>query len=80
MQKRFKGLGVWIATFIVIYLIYFFMFNMFSGEVKMVYSDLVNSIKSEEIASITVSGNTVNATLKNGKTTHNNVNFTVLII
>ncbi|MBQ8301109.1 MAG: ATP-dependent zinc metalloprotease FtsH [Clostridia bacterium] len=69
MQKRFKGLGVWIATFIVVYLIYFFTFNMFSGEVKMVYSDLVNSIKSEEIASITVSGNTVNATLKNGKTT-----------
>ncbi len=69
MQKRFKGLGAWITTFIVVYLIYFFMFNMSSGEVKMVYSDLVSSIKSEEVASITVSGKTVNATLKNGQRT-----------
>ncbi len=67
MQKRFKGLGVWITMLIVAYLIYFFTLNMFTGEVKMVYSDLVSSIKSEQVTSMTVSANTVNVELKSGQ-------------
>lgn len=66
MQKKFKGLGAWITTLIIAYLIYFFAFNSVSGEVRMVYSDLVSSIKSEQVSSIMISGNTVNVTLKDG--------------
>lgn len=66
MQKKFKGLGAWITTLIIAYLIYFFAFNSVSSEVRMVYSDLVSSIKSEQVSSIMISGNTVNVTLKDG--------------
>lgn len=66
MQKRFKGLGVWVAMLIVAYLIYMFAVGFGASQTKMVYSDLVNSIKSEQVNSMLVSGNTVTVTLTNG--------------
>lgn len=66
MQKRFKGLGVWVAMLIVAYLIYMFAVGFGASQTKMVYSDLVNSIKSEQVSSMLVSGNTVTVTLTNG--------------
>ena len=47
MQKRFKGLGVWVAMLVVAYLIYMFAVGFGASQTKMVYSDLVNSIKSD---------------------------------
>ena len=44
MQKRFKGLGVWVAMLVVAYLIYMFAVGFGASQTKMVYSDLVNSI------------------------------------
>ena len=43
MQKRFKGLGVWVAMLVVAYLIYMFAVGFGASQTKMVYSDLVNS-------------------------------------
>lgn len=67
MQKRFKGLGVWFAMLIIAYLIYSFFVTFNSAQLKMSYSDLVNQIKAEQIETMTVSGNTVTATLTNGQ-------------
>ena len=66
MQKRFKGRGVWVAMLVVAYLIYMFAVGFGASQTKMVYSDLVNSIKSEQVSSMLVSGNTVTVTLTNG--------------
>ena len=66
MQKRFKGLGGWVAMLVVAYLIYMFAVGFGASQTKMVYSDLVNSIKSEQVSSMLVSGNTVTVTLTNG--------------
>jgi len=67
LQKRVKGLGVWLAMLIIAYLIYSFFVTMNSAQIKMSYSDLINQIKSEQIAEMTVSGNTVTAKLTNGQ-------------
>ncbi len=68
MQKRFRGLGVWLAMLLAAYLIYSFVASSYSNEVKMVYSDLVKSIKAEQVESMVISDRTVTAALKNGKT------------
>ncbi|MCI8404669.1 MAG: ATP-dependent metallopeptidase FtsH/Yme1/Tma family protein [Clostridia bacterium] len=52
---------------IIAYLIYSFFVTMNSAQIKMSYSDLINQIKSEQIAEMTVSGNTVTAKLTNGQ-------------
>lgn len=67
MQKRFKGFGVWIAMFIVIYLIYMIYIGVSTSEIDMVYSDFVNSIKAEQVTSMVISGNDVTATLVSGQ-------------
>ena len=54
MQKRFKGLGVWVAMLVVAYLIYMFAVGFGASQTKMVYSDLVSSIKSEQVSSMLV--------------------------
>ncbi|MCD8180399.1 MAG: hypothetical protein LUF26_02800, partial [Firmicutes bacterium] len=66
MQKRFKGFGVWIAMFIVIYLIYMIYIGISTSEIDMVYSDFVNSVKAEQVTSMVISGNEVTATLASG--------------
>ncbi|MCC8161560.1 MAG: ATP-dependent zinc metalloprotease FtsH [Oscillospiraceae bacterium] len=67
MQKRFKGLGVWLAMFIVIYLIYMIFIGMSSHTIDIPYSDFVNSIKSEQVTSMVISGNDVTAALASGQ-------------
>ncbi len=64
MQKKFRGVGTWIALFIVIYFAYILFSNMLSPQYKMVYSDLVNAIKSERVVSMNISGNNVTAAVK----------------
>lgn len=64
MQRKFRGIGTWIVLFIVIYFVYILFSNMLSPGYKMVYSDLVNAIKSERVVSMNVSGNNVTAAVK----------------
>lgn len=66
MQKRVRGLGIWLAMLIIAYLIYAFVWSMNSSTIKMNYSDLVSSIKSEQVQSMSVTGNDVSVALKNG--------------
>ncbi|MCI8980343.1 MAG: ATP-dependent zinc metalloprotease FtsH [Clostridia bacterium] len=51
---------------IIAYLIYAFVWSMNSSTIKMNYSDLVSSIKSEQVQSMSVTGNDVSVSLKNG--------------
>lgn len=73
MQKRFKGFGMWIALFIGIYLIYAVFSNLMTPKVKMVYSDLVQAIKNEQVSTMQVSGNSVTVSLvtENGTSVRN---------
>lgn len=64
MQKRFRGVGTWIVTFLVIYMIYIMFSNALLPKNRMVYSDLVNAIKGEQITAMSISGNNVTAILK----------------
>ncbi len=63
MQKGYKGLGLWLAILIVIYIAYSTAVSNVTSE-KMVYSDLVQAIKNEEVISIAINGNTVTAIMK----------------
>lgn len=73
MQKKFRGAGTWIVLFIVIYVIYIMFSNIMSPRVRLVYSDLVNAIKNEQVSVMSVSGNNITATIKtsDGKTIPN---------
>lgn len=61
MQKKSRGIGTWIVSFIVIYIIYIMFTNALLPKNKIVYSDLINAIKNEQISAISVSGNNVTA-------------------
>ncbi|MCC8169626.1 MAG: ATP-dependent metallopeptidase FtsH/Yme1/Tma family protein, partial [Oscillospiraceae bacterium] len=63
MQKKIKGFGTWIVLFLVIYILYALFSYMMTPHVKMVYSDLVNAIKNEQVSSMDISGNNVTATV-----------------
>lgn len=67
MQKRFRGIGVWIAMLLVAYLLYTLVLGMGGMQQKPVYSDLVNRIKAEQVTSMIVSGNSITATFTDGK-------------
>lgn len=67
MQKRFKGLGIWIAMLIGAYLIYTFVLGFNASQKKMVYSELVNSIKNEQVQELVISGHTATTIQKNGQ-------------
>lgn len=67
MQKRFRGIGVWIAMLLVAYLLYTLVLGIGGMQQKPVYSDLVNRIKAEQVTSMIVSGNSVTATFTDGK-------------
>ncbi len=66
MKKRFKGIGVWLAMFLAAYIIYTFIAGIGSTEKKMVYSDLINSIKAERVTSMIISDNSVTAVFTDG--------------
>lgn len=66
MQKRFRGIGIWILMFIIAYFIYSFVSNMNSTQ-TVSYSELVNNIKHEQVTKLVISGNTATANLSNGR-------------
>ena len=63
MQNRFRGISVWIAVFIVIYMLYAMVSGVFSPTSRMVYSDLVTAIENEHVTNMVLNGNNVTATL-----------------
>lgn len=67
MHRNFKGIGIWIAMLIIVYMLYSFFVAMTHNQVKMVYSDLVNNIKTEQVKNMSINGNTVTVTLVNGQ-------------
>jgi cell division protease FtsH len=64
VQKRFKEIGTWVIFVVVLYLIYAIFSNIYMPKKKMVYSDLVQAIKNEQVTSMTISGTNVTVTLK----------------
>ena len=75
MQKGYKGLGIWLAILIVIYIAYNSMVSNATAD-KMVYSDLVQAIKNEEVISMSINGNTVTAVMKDTSKTEENIQST----
>ncbi len=69
MQKRFRGLGIWLVMLICAYLIYTIVLGFSTSEKKTVYSELVSSIKNEQVQELVISGNTATAQLKSGQKT-----------
>lgn len=67
MKKKFTGLGVWIALLISIYVIYSIVVNLISATPEIEYSDFVQAIKAEQVSEISLTGNRIDAQLKNGK-------------
>ena len=63
MQKGYKGLGIWLAVLVIMYIAYSMALSNVTGE-KMVYSDLVQAIKNEQVISLTINGNNVTAVMK----------------
>ena len=68
MQRNFRSIGLWAAFLIGIYIIYTVIIGAFAPQSKkMVYSDLVRSIKQEAVTNMVINGNTVTATIKDEK-------------
>ena len=68
MQRNFRSIGLWAAFLIGIYIIYTVIIGAFAPQSKkMVYSDLVRSIKQEAVTNMVINGNTVTATIKDDK-------------
>lgn len=67
LQKRFRGIGVWVAMLIIAYMLYSVFVGMTNNQVRMVYSDLVQSIKSGQVTGMSVNGNTVTVSLSDGQ-------------
>ena len=63
MQKGYKGLGIWLAVLVIMYFAYSMALSNVTGQ-KMVYSDLVQAIKNEQVISLTINGNNVTAVMK----------------
>lgn len=63
MQKGYKGLGIWLAVLVIMYIAYSMALSNVTGE-KMVYSDLIQAIKNEQVISLTINGNNVTAVMK----------------
>jgi len=63
LQKGYKGLGIWLAVLVIMYFAYSMALSNVTGQ-KMVYSDLVQAIKNEQVISLTINGNNVTAVMK----------------
>ncbi len=66
-KKPFRGIGMWLSILLIAYVIYSVISSTMIQTNRMVYSDLVNAIKSEQVTSMNVNGNTVTVTLADNK-------------
>lgn len=58
---------MWLSILLIAYVIYSVISSTMIQTNRMVYSDLVNAIKSEQVTSMNVNGNTVTVTLADNK-------------
>ena len=58
MQKKFSGIGAWIAVIAVFIFMYSIIGTLLNSKIPMQYSDLLNSIKSNQVSSLLIDGNT----------------------
>lgn len=66
-KKPFRGIGMWLSILLIAYVIYSVISSTMIQTNRIVYSDLVNAIKSEQVTSMNVNGNTVTVTLADNK-------------
>ena len=66
-KKPFRGIGMWLSILLIAYVIYSVISSTMIQTNRMVYSDLVNDIKSEQVTNMNVNGNTVTVTLADNK-------------
>ncbi|MCH5210947.1 MAG: ATP-dependent zinc metalloprotease FtsH [Oscillospiraceae bacterium] len=67
MKNRFKGIGVWLALILAVYIIYSIVVNFVSTTTEMDYSDFVRAVQKQQVSTITVTGNDVTAEFVDGK-------------
>lgn len=68
MKKSMKSLGVWIIIFAVIFALYSYLNSKANAPEEIPYSTLISSIKSEQVNSIEISGNTAMVVLVDNQT------------
>ena len=66
MQKRNKGLGMWLLAAVMIFLIFSLFMNISRPTVQVAYSDFVKLVKSTQVKEIDLCGDEITAQLKDG--------------
>lgn len=66
MQKRNKGLGMWLLAAVMIFLVFSLFVNISKPTVQVAYSDFVKLVKSTQIKEIDLCGDEITAQLKDG--------------
>ncbi len=66
MQKRNKGLGMWLLAAVMIFLVFSLFVNISRPTVQVAYSDFVKLVKSTQIMEIDLCGDEITAQLKDG--------------
>ncbi len=66
MQKRNKGLGMWLLAAVMIFLVFSLFVNISRHTVQVAYSDFVKLVKSTQIKEIDLCGDEITAQLKDG--------------
>ena len=64
MQKRNKGLGMWLLAAVMIFLVFSLFVNISRPTVQVAYSDFVKLVKSTQIKEIDLCGDEITAQLK----------------
>ncbi len=68
MKKSMKSLGVWVIIFAVVFLLYSYLNGKANAPEEIPYSTLISSIKSEQVNSIEISGNSATVVLVDNQT------------
>ncbi len=67
MQKKFSGIGMWIAALLVFMFIWSFAGGMINSKTHTDYSDLISELKQGSLHSLTIDGNTATYTFTEEK-------------
>lgn len=68
MKKSMKSLGVWVLIFAVVFLLYSYLNGKANAPEEIPYSTLISSIKSEQVNTIEISGNSATVVLVDNQT------------
>ncbi len=64
MRKILRDFGVWIIVLLIVYLSYSFLVRNMSSQPEVLYSDLISSIKNEQVDKLVISDKTVTAEIE----------------